>query len=344
MAKGRWSASSRTKPGARFRSFLVKRKSIVILKIAVSLGILALVLTRINLQQVWVQVNYLSLPFVAFALLYYTGCQWLSCWRWQTVLRATEHLVPMSSLLSNYFAGMFVSIFLPGSFGGDVYRSYAVAQKTKDLEVAIASVFLERFTGLTAVFALALLGLPLAFKILGSWDIIFLFIICASIISGGTLLILSPRLLIWAEPWLQKLRLGSIAARIAKIQIILRKFAQHRRALSLAIAISLVIQLAIPFYQYLLAIQLKIPISYMELLIFTPISIVVTLLPISFGGLGVQEGLWVYLFSRVGVSAEQAITLSLTFTLLGWLLSLPGSVILLLDASGFQKIEQSESK
>ncbi|WP_019502919.1 lysylphosphatidylglycerol synthase transmembrane domain-containing protein [Pseudanabaena sp. PCC 6802] len=322
----------------------MKRKSVVALKVAVSLGILAFVFSRVDLAQIWTQVNYLSLPFVAFALLYYTGCQWLSCWRWQTVLRATGHFVSISRLLASYFAGMFVSIFLPGSFGGDVYRSYTVSQKIGDIEVAIASVFLERFTGLAAIFALALLGLPLAFKIIGRWDIILLFVVCASVISGGTLLIASPRLLIWAEPWLQKLRMGGIVARIAKIQIILRKFVQHRRAMAIAIAISLLIQLAVPFYQYLLAQQLKISISYLELLIFTPISIVVTLLPISFGGLGVQEGLWVYLFGRVGVSAEQAITLSLTFTLLGWILSLPGSIVLFLDAAGVQKLKQDASK
>jgi glycosyltransferase 2 family protein len=322
----------------------MKRKLIVTLKIVVSLGILAIVFSRIDLQQVWTQVSYLSLPFVAFALLYYTVCQLLSCWRWQIVLRATGHFVPIGSLLASYFAGMFVSIFLPGSFGGDVYRSYQIAQRIKDTEVAIASVFLERFTGLAAVFALALIGLPPAFKLLGHWDIILLFITCAAVISGGTILIASPRLLIWAEPWLHKLRLKSLASRIAKIQVILRKFAQHRQALAMAIGMSLVIQLAVIFYQYLLAQQLKIPISYLELLIFTPISIVVTLLPISFGGLGVQEGLWVYLFSRIGVGAEQAITLSLTFTLLGWILSLPGAVILLLDSAGFNKLRQEESK
>jgi Lysylphosphatidylglycerol synthase TM region len=209
----------------------MKRKLIVTLKILVSLGILAIVFSRIDLQQVWTQVSYLSLPFVAFALLYYTVCQLLSCWRWQIVLRATGHCVPIGSLLASYFAGMFVSIFLPGSFGGDVYRSYQIGQRIKDTEVAIASVFLERFTGLAAVFALALIGLPPAFKLLGHWDIILLFITCAAVISGGTILIASPRLLIWAEPWLHKLRLKSLAGRIAKIQVILRKFAQHRQAL-----------------------------------------------------------------------------------------------------------------
>jgi uncharacterized membrane protein YbhN (UPF0104 family) len=104
-----------------------------------------------------------------------------------------------------------------------------------------------------------------------------------------------------------------------------------------------VIQLGLIYYQYLLAQQLKIPVSYLELLVFTPISIVVTLLPISLGGLGVQEGLWAYLFSRIGLSPDQAVLLSLTFTMLGWLLSLPGAIILFLDSVGLQYVKQSES-
>ncbi len=321
----------------------MKLKPILVLKTIVSLGLLALVFTRIDLNQAWTRFQYLSWPFVAFALLYYTGCQWLSCWRWQIVLRSYGYLIPISNLLSDYFAGMFVSIFLPGSIGGDVYRVYRVNQTIKDPEVSLASVFLERFAGLAAVFALALLGLPPAFRIVGRWDIILLFIVCVGLISGGFLLIVSPRLLIWAEPWLEKLRLGGLAVRLAKIQIILRKFLQHRRALALAMGISLIIQLAIIYYQYLLAQQLKIPITYLELLVFTPISIVVTLLPISLGGLGVQEGLWAYLFNRIGLTADQAVLLSLTFTILGWLLSLPGAVILLLDSAGFQQFRQGKT-
>jgi uncharacterized protein (TIRG00374 family) len=320
----------------------MKFRPILVIKTVVSLGILGLVFTHIDLNQAWNRVQYLSLPFVVFALLYYTGCQWLSCWRWQVVLRASGYFVPITTLLSSYFAGMFVTIFLPGSFGGDVYRVYRVTQKIKDPEVALASVFLERLTGLAAIFALAVLGLPPAFRIVGRWDIILIFVVCVGIISGGFLLIVSPRLLIVAEPWLEKLRLGRLAARFAKIQIIVRKFIHHRQALGFAIGISLVIQLGIIYYQYLLAQQLKIPISYLELLVFTPISIVVTLLPISLGGLGVQEGLWAYLFSRIGLTTEQAVLLSLSFTILGWILSLPGAVILLLDSAGFYQLNKEK--
>lgn len=321
----------------------MKLKPIVVLKTIVSVGLLALVFTHIDLSQAWTQFQYLSWPFIIFALLFYTGCQWLSCWRWLVVLQSSGHSVPMSSLLSSYFAGMFLNIFLPGALGGDVYRVYRVAKETEDSEVALVSVFLERFTGLAALSALALLGLPPAFRLVGRWDIILLFITCVGMLVGAVLLIASPRLLIWAEPYLEKFRLSGLAARCAKIQILLRKFAQHRQALALSMGLSLLLQLAIVYYHYLVAQQLKIPISYLELLVFIPIIVVVTLLPISLGGLGLKEGLWVYLFSRIGLTVEQALLLSLTITALSWLLSLPGAVILLLDSAGFQQVRQGKT-
>ncbi|MBW4585065.1 MAG: flippase-like domain-containing protein [Aetokthonos hydrillicola CCALA 1050] len=320
----------------------MKIKPITFIKTAVSVCLLILVFTHINFAQAWNQCQNLSLPFIIFALLYYTGCQVLSCIRWQVVLNSSGHSAPMSSLISSYFAGMFLNIFLPGALGGDAYRIYRVAKHTKDSEVALVSVFLERFTGLAALSGLALLGLPPAFRLIGRWDIILLFLGCVASLVGAVLLISSPKLLILAEPWLEKFNLSRLAARFAKIQILLRKFAQHPQALALSMGLSLILQLGIVYYHYLIAQQLKIPISYLQLLVFVPIIVVVTLLPISLGGLGLKEGLWIYLFSRIGLSAEQALLLSVVITALSWLLSLPGSLILLLDSTGFQQVRKGD--
>jgi glycosyltransferase 2 family protein len=314
----------------------MKDKLPIFLKTAVSLGLLVFIFTRIDLNQVWSRLQFLSFPFVVFALCFYTGCQWLSCLRWQVVLKSAGYHIPIHYLLSSYFAGMFVSIFLPSSVGGDVYRVYRITKAIDAPEVAFASVFLERFTGLAAVFALALVGIPPALKIIGSLDIILLFLVCSSIIWGGFLLIASPLLLSWSRPWLSKIRLGGMCDRLDKVQLIVIQYLKHRQSLGLAITLSFIIQLSVIFYQYLLAQQLQIPISYLELLVFTPISIVVTLMPISLGGLGIQEGLWAYLFTRIGLTAEQAVLLSLTFTILGWVLALPGAIILLLDSKGLR--------
>jgi uncharacterized protein (TIRG00374 family) len=309
----------------------------ITVKTIISLSLLMFIFTRINLGEFWQQLQYLSWFFVVFALTYYTGCQWLSCLRWQIILKATGHSVPMITLLSSYFGGMFLNTFLPSSIGGDVYRVYQVAKESKDSEVAFVSVFLERTTGLFALLAMGFLALPPAFSLVGRWDIILLLIACTVMLMGAVLLIVSAKLLIWAEPWLQKLKLNSLAARFTRIQIILRKFGQDRKALFLSIALSLIFQLLVVYYYYLVGQQIKIPVSFLQLLVFVPIVTVISLVPISLGGLGLKEGLLAYLFARVSLTIEQALLLSLTVTALSWLLSLPGGLILLCDWVGFQE-------
>lgn len=311
---------------------------IVILKIIVSFGLLGLLLASVNINQVWEQLQSLSFSFVAFALLYYTGCQWLSCLRWQIILQSIGYSVPMIALLSGYFGGMFLNTFLPGTLGGDVYRVYRIARKSRESELAVVSVFLERVTGLFAILGLAFLSLPPAFRLVGSWDIILLLVICTSVLLGVVLLIVSPKLLTWIVPLLTKLHLENFAARLAKIQIFLRKFAKHRKALAITMMLSLFLQLLIVFYYYLIAQQLKISVSYLQLLVFSAIVVTISLLPISLGGLGVKEGLLAYLFARIDLTVEQALLLSITVTALGWLLSLPGGLVLLSDTASFQEV------
>ncbi|GJD16566.1 conserved hypothetical protein [Rivularia sp. IAM M-261] len=322
---------------------MMKIKPIVVLKTFISIGILAIVFTHIDISKTWQQFQSLSLPFVTFALIYYTICQWLSCLRWQVIIRSTGKYISINSLLSSYFAGMFLNIFLPGSFGGDIYRIYRITKETHDSEAALVSVFLERLTGLFALSALAILGLPAAIRVVGRWDVILIFFGCVGALVGGVILIVSPQLLIIVEPSLNKFGLRSVAVRFSKIQIILRHFAKDRRALIISVLLSFVLMLAIVYYHYLVATQLKIPISYLELLVFIPIIAVITLLPISLGGLGLKEGLWVYLFSRINLAVEQALLLSVTITMLSWFLSLPGGIILLLDSSGLQHIKQADN-
>lgn len=320
----------------------MKIKWKTILKTVVSLGLLGFLVSQIDLHQLWLQLQHLSLPFILFALLYYTGCQWLSCIRWQIILRSTLHSLPMKLLISSYFAGMFLNTFLPGAVGGDVYRVYQVAKVSRDSEVAFVSVFLERITGVFALLAIALIGLPPAFKLIGQWDIIALLLGCTVTLTGGVLLMSSPRLLILVEPWLERLRMGKLAARFARIQILLRKFAQNHKALALTLGLSVVLQFIVVYYYFLIAQQLNIAVSYLELLVFTPIVTVISLLPISLGGLGLKEGVISYLFTRIGLTVEQALLLSLIITALGWLLSLPGALVLLFDSTNWRKWQKTE--
>jgi glycosyltransferase 2 family protein len=309
----------------------MKKTVVNLLKLLISAGLIWLIATHIDFNQCLVSLQKISLPFALLAMLFYTGIQLLSCLRWQIVLEASGAKIPLLTLLANYFSGMFANIFLPGSVGGDFYRVARTATQINDPEVAAASVFLERFLGLVAICILALIGLPLSFKVIGSPDLLVLFVVCTATILAAVTLITNPSLLKLAETILKVFRLGSMIPRFARVQNVLKHFAHQRKALLSATAVALLVQFSIVTYLYMLAVRLEIPISFLDLLLFQPISIVVTLFPISLGGIGVQESLWVYIFLRLGLTAEQGIALSITSKVLGWILSLPGGFFVLKD-------------
>ena len=179
-----------------------------ILKVLVSLSALVLIIIFVDFSEIFSGLQKLSVPFVVAALLFYTGCQWLSCWRWQIILRSTGYRARMGVLFSSYFGGMFLNTLLPGAVGGDAYRVYRIAQQSQQSELAFVSVFLERITGVFALLAIALISIPPAFSLIGLWDVILLLVLCTAMVAGMVMLIASPRLLKFSQPWLNRLKLG----------------------------------------------------------------------------------------------------------------------------------------
>jgi uncharacterized membrane protein YbhN (UPF0104 family) len=76
--------------------------------------------------------------------------------------------------------------------------------------------------------------------------------------------------------------------------------------------------------------------------VFVPLTSLVLVLPISFAGLGVREGTYVFLFSQVGMSQEMALSLSLLVYALGTVTPglVGGAIYLLRGARGSREVKQ----
>jgi len=71
---------------------------------------------------------------------------------------------------------------------------------------------------------------------------------------------------------------------------------------------------------------LHIDVSLVELIVVIPIITLAMRIPVSLGGFGFQEGLFVALFGIIGVSATEAVLLSTTSRLLVIIISLPWGI------------------
>ena len=82
-----------------------------------------------------------------------------------------------------------------------------------------------------------------------------------------------------------------------------------------------------------------ININFLSILIFIPIIAVILLLPISVGGFGAREQLYLFFFSQAGSSNESILLMSAFLGILGVINSLFGGVLLFFDEETRKKIK-----
>lgn len=307
----------------------MKKKLPLLLKALVSLGLLAYLVYLTEQQQMLDNLKSLSWELVLAAWAYYSLCQWISAYRWQLFLSAKGIHVPLHRLFSFYMVGMFLNNFIPGAVGGDVVKAYDLYRSTRQAEIAVTSVFLERFTGLIGLGLIAVVALAIGFQQIQS-PLIW------ACVGASTLFLVAVILCLWHERLSQFcLRLVTgilpdrLTEKVEKLHQALHSYKYHRRTLALTILLSAILQVMFAFYYVLTAAALGIDIAVFYFILFLPIVTLVTMLPLSLGGLGIREAALVVLFAEVGIASADVLAMSLTAHVLNTVLSLWGGIILL---------------
>ncbi len=233
--------------------------------------------------------------------------------RFRTLLRGAGLDAGFGTLLRAYVVASFFNIVLPGAILGDAYRVWDARRDTGRGSEVLGLVVLERLLSLAALGGIALVALP-ALPLdedaeLGG----LLAAICLGLVAV-TGAALHPRandgLRRLASP-LTKLsrRLGDAVDGALSAVASLR---EAPRALFVALALSLAMQ-ALPVAAALaLAVPLDAAVAWYWYVLIVPFVTLVASIPISIGGAGVRESLYVALFGAVGMRPEVALALSLS--------------------------------
>ena len=297
------------------------RRKRTLFSLAFGLTLLALLIYKNEPEQLGRTLASLKLTWWAGALLLYLMAQVISSYRWQILLKAEEILIPLSRLITFYFAGMFFNLFLPTTVGGDALRGYIMYNSTEKREAAAVSVLVERFIGMGALLMIGLVAALITRLEMALWPMValnILFFLLILIASHEGLSHLPVRLLyrFGLRRW------GESASRLYRA---FRLYGSHRRALIKAGVLSFILQSLGVLGYYLLGRALNVSISPLYFFLFIPLVTAASMLPITFSGLGVREGASLVLFSQVGVPAATAISLGLSWWLTVTLLSLLGT-------------------
>ncbi|GAA3915345.1 lysylphosphatidylglycerol synthase transmembrane domain-containing protein [Litoribacillus peritrichatus] len=305
-----------------------KAKIMVAIKATISLLLLAYLIKQTDQEDLLSYVKSVPLWFVLFAWFYYSVCQWISAYRWQMFLAVKRIKVSMRKLFSFYMVGMFLNNFLPGAVGGDIVKTADLYRLTRNGNYAISSVFLERFTGLVGLAIIGVIASVWTFDATDSWLVLF------SVLGVAAFLVV-VLVVMWCEPLMlltvkmcRRCLPSSVADKFSDLYAALHSYRKHPREMTLAILISIVLQLMFALYYGLFALLLGIDIDMVYFIVFLPAITLVTMLPISLGGLGVREALMVVLFAEVGIGSAEILSISLTVHVVNIGLSLWGGLIL----------------
>ena len=234
--------------------------------------------------------------------------------RWYTLLRSSGLKVSFGQAARITFAGLFATNFLPTTIGGDVVRLAGALQLNLDAAVSAASLVVDRLIGMAGMVVALPFGLPSFIQSGGFHQALPR--AQPALAAGLSSLPLGKW---WKAAWERGLR---IVSRLFNALVIWLK---QPRALIAALALTWVHMLCLFSVLYLAFTGMGEHLSFPLIGGLYSIVYLVTLLPVSINGYGVQEISMTLIFSTAGgASVASSLTAALLFRTLMMLASLPG--------------------
>jgi uncharacterized membrane protein YbhN (UPF0104 family) len=131
---------------------------ITALKGTVSIALLWLLFSRVDIARLWSVARNASTPWLLSALALYAVMIFASAWRWGLLLRAQHLVFSLRSLISSFLVATFFNNFLPSNIGGDVIRIADTAPAAGSKTLATTVVLLDRGIGLLGLVLMAAIG------------------------------------------------------------------------------------------------------------------------------------------------------------------------------------------
>jgi len=251
----------------------------------------------------------------------------LSAKKWEILLHGAHQQVPFGHLVSYYFTGIFFSMFLPSNIGGDVKRIYDLSQDTCDAKVATSSVLMDRGTGTIALLLIVLASLAINAPFLHQSGLLVPILAACILLTLVAVAIFLPsvrRGLSWLFRAAIPLGLGP---RLDNLYQTIYEYREKPWIMAQSMLISLLFQGISVLIGYLCAAALQLSLPLVHFISFIPLITLLSMLPVSINGIGIQDGAFVLFFGKVGVVPAEAFSMSLLFHAYRMMVGLVGGLV-----------------
>ena len=292
-----------------------KKTAILLLKLIVSTTLMTLVLKGAGVDKVFGLLLGADPLLFGAAILVFLVIMAICSIRWGMLLPdhfSFRRLYPLQLI------GAFFNIFMPGLVGGDALKVYYLYKEMGQGARALASVFMDRYLGYSALMLMGALAYPFGMKYFTEpWTKLLLpGIVCGFVIVSLVLFLARP---------------GGRFAFVGKVHDMFHIYWSDKPMLARAVGLSLGIHVLSATSVWLVAASIGEPVGLLTLMVFVPVIATLAALPISVSGLGIREYAFIMLLGAIGVSKESAAAISLGWFITMSLGGLPGVLFFLLE-------------
>jgi len=268
----------------------------------------------------------IALTFVAFGV---------STLKWQRLLASRNIVVGFGRLYSLNMLAQLYSLVLPGQLAGEAVKTIRVIHEAERRSVLVASVALDRITGLAGLLIIGLAGWaavgasrePAAGAVLGVALVVLL--VASWLLASGADKKASQAVGMFSR----------VASATGRFRCAWREYRDDSAALLEALCLSIVFQGLLAFSTWVFTRALGLEISVWDVAwVFAFVS-VAQILPISMAGVGTRDGALVGLLAGFEVSQANALALSFLILMSFLAQGLVGAVV---DILGLTRTEQGD--
>jgi len=294
-------------------------------KISISLVLLRFAFSDIALGAAIEGISLLSWPIPALALGIIFLQFFVASLRQNQALNMLSTKIPYGESFKIILIGSFFSQTFISFFGGDAMRIWHLKQMGLKIRAVARAVFLDRAIGFGGVILLIGIVLPGTLRLVEepavTWSLLTLAIAgIAGMLMFLVLGVIPERMY----------KLWNIGPLNDLIEISQKMVREPLRSAGIFFY-SIVIQLLNVIAMYVLAHGFELNITLVQCLMLVPPILFMAMLPISFAGWGIREGAMVIAFGFLGIPAEKAILVSMSFGLVLLSVSLLGGPIWLIN-------------
>jgi uncharacterized membrane protein YbhN (UPF0104 family) len=282
----------------------MKRWLGLILKIGVSLGILALIASKTDVGKILGLLESVGGGAVLVVAILNVAQTLLTTYRWVLVMRGLGVTLALWPALQVVYVSLALNQCMPSYVGGDAYRIYWLYREGNRLALAARGVMIDRISAVIVLVVMMAVGLPVVlarFPEPGARNGLLAVLGCGLL---GTLVFFACDAV--PKAW----REVRLVRELAELSAAARRLLLHGSDGLVIGALALVVQTLTATVMFAFADSMGVPLTLLDCVLLTPPIMLLAAAPVSIAGWGVREGVMVGALSMIGIGTEPALALS----------------------------------